>query len=266
MGSPALILPGFCLFSTEKRSPIVPLTVKHLYLPLLAILLGCQQSEKPQPELEDLFVAPAAAHTVVEPRHIDVPEGFECIAKMEGISLDLRYRTPNNFMQTDLYGDYPGCYLHRDAAAKLKQAVALLQKRRPGWKLRVLDALRPREIQEKMFAKVKGTLKSKYVANPRDGSGHNYGMSVDVTLEDEHGNEIDMGTAFDDFTPLAQPRYEAMHVKNGKLTKAHYDNRLLLRSVMRQAGFNALLQEWWHFNARGIKTIKSRYKIVERIP
>lgn len=234
------------------------------------MLTGCRSGEKAEPEVENLFVATAEAQTadptVSEPTHIDPPDGFECIAKMEGISLDLRYRTTNNFMQSNLYGDYPGCYLHKDAAAKLKVAVSLLKERRPGWKLRVLDALRPREIQVKMFAKVKGTSQSKYVADPRDGSGHNYGMSVDVTLEDEKGKEIDMGTPFDDFTPLAQPRYEQMHVKNGKLTKEQYDNRLLLRSVMRQAGFNSLQQEWWHFNARGIKTIKSRYKILEQAP
>lgn len=166
-------------------------------------------------------------------------------------------------MGEDLYGDYAGHYLHQDALTKLEKAAQLLSQEKPGWKLRVLDALRPREIQRRLFARVKGTSQVKYVADPRDGSGHNYGMSVDVTLEDEHGKEVDMGTPFDDFTPLAQPRYEAMNLRNGKLTKEQYQNRLLLRRIMRQAGFGSLLQEWWHFNARGIKTIKSRYKVVE---
>jgi zinc D-Ala-D-Ala dipeptidase len=192
-----------------------------------------------------------------------LPAGLVSIASMPGVSLDLRYRTANNFMHQDLYGEYAGHYLHEDAAVKLKKAAELLDEAKPGWKLRVYDALRPREIQKKMWMAVKGTSSVKYVADPREGSGHNYGMSVDVTLEDETGSEVDMGTEFDDFTPLAQPRNESMFLRNGKLTKEQYDNRLLLRRVMKQAGFGPLLQEWWHFNARGIKTIKSRYHIID---
>lgn len=204
-----------------------------------------------------------AAKPVNAVQETPIPAGMVDISSLKGISLDLRYRTPNNFMGEDLYGDYAGTYLHQDAAEKLEKAVAILQQERPGWKIRVFDALRPREIQQRMWAKVKGTSSSKYVADPREGSGHNYGMSVDVTLEDEHGQEVDMGTPFDDFTPLAQPRNEMLFLRQGKLTKAQYENRLLLRRVMKQAGFGPLLQEWWHFNARGIKTIKSRYAVIE---
>jgi D-alanyl-D-alanine dipeptidase len=192
-----------------------------------------------------------------------LPEGLVSIAELPGVSLDLRYRSSNNFMHQNLYGEYEGHYLHKDAAAKLRKAAELLTQAKPGWKLRVFDALRPREIQKRMWTVVKSTSSSKYVADPREGSGHNYGMSVDVTLEDEKGREVEMGTEFDDFTPLAQPRNESMFLRNGKLTKAQYDNRLLLRRIMKQAGFGPLLQEWWHFNALGIKTIKSRYRVIE---
>jgi zinc D-Ala-D-Ala dipeptidase len=248
------------------------LKLSTLILPLLlSCYLGCGTPERPLGQSETVATSAAVVPVAVPvaakpaPKPISIP-GFVCIAHLEGVSLDLRYKTTNNFMQQDLYRDYDGCYLHEDAAAKLEKAASILNEKRPGWRLRVLDALRPREIQEKMFAKVKGTKHSKYVADPRDGSGHCYGMSVDVTLEDANGNEIDMGTPFDDFTPLAQPRYEAMHLKQGKLTREQYENRLLLRSVMREAGFGSLKQEWWHFNARGIKTIKSRYRVVESIP
>lgn len=179
--------------------------------------------------------------------------------------LDLRYKTAKNFMGEDLYKEYSGDYLHEDAATKLQKAAEILSQAKPGWKLRVLDALRPREIQQRMWDKVKGTSSSKYVADPRLGSGHSYGMSVDATLQDEHGNELDMGTEFDDFTPLAQPRNEGLYLRNGKLSKAQYDNRQLLRRIMKQAGFGSLLQEWWHFNARGTKTIKSRYRVIEQV-
>ncbi|HET6511725.1 MAG TPA: M15 family metallopeptidase [Candidatus Kapabacteria bacterium] len=226
-------------------------------------------TQAPNPELTspdraapiEAASAPAVSKTE---KAVVLPPSIVSISGMEGVRLDLRYRTANNFIGEDLYGDYAGHYLHRDAAEKLGKAAMLLAQEKPGWKLRVLDALRPREIQRRLFARVKGTSQVKYVADPHEGSGHNYGMSVDVTLEDERGHEVDMGTPFDDFTPLAQPRNEAFYLRNGKLTKEQHQNRLLLRRIMKQAGFGSLLQEWWHFNARGIKTIKSRYTVIDQ--
>jgi len=51
---------------------------------------------------------------------------------------------------------------------------------------------------------VKGTDSQPYVGNPRTGSIHNYGLTVDLSLEDGKGYELDMGTPFDYFAPLAQ--------------------------------------------------------------
>lgn len=239
--------------------------MKHLALLLFLVVIGSCSSDDIPHERENVRSEAALAPVIAPlPKAKKVlPDGLVSIAGVAGVSLDLRYRSTNNFMHQDLYGNYEGHYLHQDAASKLRKAAELLAVAKPGWKLRVFDALRPREIQKKMWAAVRGTSSSKYVADPREGSGHNYGMSVDVTLEDEKGREVDMGTAFDDFTPLAQPRNEAMYLRNGKLTKEQYDNRLLLRRTMKQAGFGPLLQEWWHFNARGIKTIKSRYRVIE---
>jgi zinc D-Ala-D-Ala dipeptidase len=51
---------------------------------------------------------------------------------------------------------------------------------------------------------VKGTAQQPYVADPRNGSIHNYGLAVDLSLEDQNGRELDMGTGFDDFSPKGQ--------------------------------------------------------------
>ncbi|WP_289760854.1 hypothetical protein [uncultured Duncaniella sp.] len=65
----------------------------------------------------------------------------------------------------------------------------------PGYRLLVKDAARPMSVQRRMFNAVKGTSKANYVANPAKGGGlHNYGLAVDVTIEDAQGNELDMGT------------------------------------------------------------------------
>ena len=89
-----------------------------------------------------------------------------------------------------------------------------------------------------MYQKVQGTKFSKYVAKPTNGGGHhNYGCAVDVTII-YNGKALDMGAGFDDFTTLSHINNEEANLKNGKLSKTAYDNRKLLRKVMRKAGFD----------------------------
>lgn len=37
---------------------------------------------------------------------------------------------------------------------------------------------------------------------------------------------------------------------------------LLLRQVMKEAGFRPLSSEWWHFNRVGRQTAKERYRVI----
>jgi D-alanyl-D-alanine dipeptidase len=180
-----------------------------------------------------------------------------------GVSIDLRYASTNNLLGGDLYSGFDGARLHRIAARKLEKAAQLLQRERKGWNILVLDALRPRSVQRKFWDKVRGTPMQYYFADPAAGSVHNYGMSVDVTLIDEAGREVDMGTAFDALEPLAQPALESRFHKEGKLTDAQLANRKLLRSVMRNAGFHMIRKEWWHFDALSHKEVRAKFKIVE---
>ena len=190
-------------------------------------------------------------------------EDYQDISGIHGVKIDLRYASSNNFMGQDLYGGFKTPYLHKIAAAKLRKAAELLQERKPGWELLIFDALRPRSIQRLLWEKVKGTPQEPYVANPKTGSIHNYGFAVDLTLLDDQGKELNMGTPFDDFRDLAQPRYEEKFLKDGTLTVAQAANRKLLRSIMEDAGFQPLPLEWWHYDALPKSEVKSRYKIVE---
>lgn len=72
-----------------------------------------------------------------------------------------------------------------------------------------------------------------------------------------------MGTNFDDFSPLSQPRLEETFLREGKLSKAALENRHLLKTVMESAGFIQLPVEWWHFDALPEKEVKVKYKIIE---
>jgi len=190
------------------------------------------------------------------PDYVDVKAG-------EFIDMDIQYASENNFAGINLYGDYNSCYLHREAAQKLIAASELLGKSRPGWKLLLFDCLRPRRVQKILYEKVKGTPQQSYVANPAKGSIHNYGFAVDLSIVDEKGAEIDMGTPFDAFTKLSRPSMEEKFLKEGKLTDKQLENRKILRSVMEKAGFIQLPVEWWHFDALPKTEVKTKYKIIE---
>lgn len=179
------------------------------------------------------------------------------------LRLDIRYSTDDNFMGRDIYGEYDSCFLHAKAAEQLKRAIASLKSVKPKWKLLVFDCLRPRRAQQKLWDMVKGTPQQKYVLDPAIGSVHNYGFAVDLSLEDENGDEVDMGTKYDFFGPLAEPKYEAEFLKKGKLTKAQVANRKILRDAMKAGGFIPISNEWWHFDGLVAAEVRAKYKIVE---
>jgi len=124
------------------------------------------------------------------------------------ILVELKYSTLDNFLSADTYGDLVNCYLQPKAAAMLKNAQALLKKSHPELSLLIYDGARPRSIQRKMWALVVNTPSEDYVANPERGSVHNFGSAVDLTIATTEGIPLDMGTAFDFFGELAQPRHE----------------------------------------------------------
>jgi L,D-peptidoglycan transpeptidase YkuD (ErfK/YbiS/YcfS/YnhG family) len=114
-----------------------------------------------------------------------------------------------------------------------------------------------------MWRLVKETEQEAYVAAPKKGSIHNFGAAVDVSIVDSAGLPLDMGTPFDYFGELAQPKYEERFLKEGKLTEEHLQNRKLLQEVMNEAGFRGIPDEWWHYNGFSLEEVKKRYSIVE---
>jgi len=179
------------------------------------------------------------------------------------IRVVLPYASDDNFTKTALYESSQYAYLQPDVAEKLARASQLLQQRHSNYRLLVLDAARPMSVQRIMWNAVRGTPFRYYVANPSKGGGlHNYGAAVDVTLTDDLGVELDMGTPFDFFGEEAHPEKEDILLKQGKLTQTQIDNRRLLRKVMREAGFTICPTEWWHFNACSLAEAKKKYKAI----
>ena len=187
---------------------------------------------------------------------------FRHLSTIAGIAVDLRYATPNNFVGRDLYSPYDCAWLHRDAAAALERVVAWLKERRPDCTPLVLDALRPQRVQQQLWDALAGTDLQMYLADPQRGSIHSFGMALDVTLLDEAGRELDMGTGFDDMTLLSHPALEARFLASGELTAAQAANRQLLRDAMVQAGFVGINTEWWHFDCGDRNVVRQTFRRV----
>jgi D-alanyl-D-alanine dipeptidase len=187
---------------------------------------------------------------------------FRHLSSIAGIAVDLRYATPDNFVGRDLYSPYDCAWLHRDAAAALERVVAWLAERRPGHTVLVLDALRPQRVQQQLWDALAGTGLQMYLANPERGSIHSYGMALDITILDDDGCELDMGTGFDDMTELSHPLLEKDFLHSGALTAAQVANRALLREAMFQAGFVGINTEWWHFDCGDRNLVRQTFRRV----
>lgn len=190
--------------------------------------------------------------------------GFVNIAKADTtIRVELMYARADNFTGKVLYKDLREAYLHPDAMRGLSKAQQELKRLHPGYRLIVYDAARPMSIQQQMWNVVQGTSKNIYVSNPAHGGGlHNYGLAVDISVLDKKGQPLPMGTKVDHLGREAHITNEEDLIKRGKITKQERQNRLLLRRVMRSAGFRALPSEWWHFNWCSRQEAKKRYKII----
>lgn len=186
-------------------------------------------------------------------------QGFVDIRSIDpSIKVSLMYTRPDNFTGKVLYTDLNKAYLHPLAAEALKKAQTELKKTHPQWSLIVYDATRPMSVQQKMWDVVKGTSKNIYVSNPANGGGlHNYGFAVDVSICNEQGDTIPMGTIIDHLGREAQPKLEEEMLSRGVVSQEALSNRRLLRQVMAAGGYKVLSTEWWHFNLKTRKQVKA---------
>lgn len=184
---------------------------------------------------------------------------FRHLSSIAGIAVDLRYATPDNFVGRDLYSPIDCAWLHRDAAAALEQAVAWLAAHRPDHHLLVLDALRPQRVQQQLWDALQGTELLGYIAEPSRGSIHSFGMALDITIVGPDGQELDMGTGFDDLSERSHPALELALLESGEITQEHVAHRRLLRDAMFQAGFFGINSEWWHFDCGDRVLVRQTY-------
>ncbi|RJP74307.1 MAG: peptidase M15 [Ignavibacteriales bacterium] len=163
------------------------------------------------------------------------------------IVTDVRYATTNNFTGKVLYPTAK-VYLRKVVAENLSKVNSYLLKNF-NLRLKVFDGYRPLSVQKKMWVILPN---EDYVANPAKGSRHNRGAAVDVALIDSLGNELDMGTGFDDFSKIA-------YTGNMDLPADVLLNRKILHESMAKFGFDPIKTEWWHFDFKGW----SRFSILD---
>ena len=78
-----------------------------------------------------------------------------------------------------------------------------------------------------------------------------------MSICDEKGDTIPMGTLIDHMGKEAHPEYETSMLAEGKISKEAVNNRKLLRRVMSAGGFRVLKTEWWHFNLKTRAQVKA---------
>ncbi len=157
------------------------------------------------------------------------------------VKLEIRYATSRNFLGTPVYTE-ARAFLERPAAEALARASAKL--RPQGYGLLIFDAYRPWYVT-KIFWDATPNDKKKFVANPAEGSRHNRGCAVDITLYDlATGNAVVMPGGYDEMSERSYANYPG----GTALERSH---REILRAAMESEGFQVYPLEWWHFDFRG---------------
>ena len=166
------------------------------------------------------------------------PDLVELISLDPTLRLEVRYATANNLVGRPVY-DEARAFLQRPAAEALVRAHQSLKKH--GYGLLIFDGYRPWSVT-KIFWEVTPPEKRQFVANPAQGSKHNHGCAVDLSLYDlKTGKEVTMPSAYDEMTERSYPAYNGGTVEQRTA-------RDLLRKTMERQGFTVYPIEWWHFD------------------
>lgn len=164
---------------------------------------------------------------------------------------------PQYFIQ-GLKGSISESFLRVGVYERLVKAADRLPK---GWKFVLLDCWRSPELQGELFRAISGEISKEhpelspdevehrdriFVAypsvEPDRVSGHCTGGSVDLTLADEKGRPIPMGSGFDETSERSYTDHY------NRVEDEIRNNRRLLVDLMENEGFSNYPKEWWHFD------------------
>jgi D-alanyl-D-alanine dipeptidase len=179
-----------------------------------------------------------AAQPPAEKGEFRKPELVELVKLDHSIKLDIRYASANNFMSTPMYSQ-ARAFLQKPAAEALVRANRKLKPQ--GYGLIIHDGYRPWYVT-KMFWEATPADKHMFVADPSEGSRHNRGCAVDLSLYDlKTGREVVMPSGYDEMSERSFADYTGGTDEQRRL-------RGVLRAAMESEGFKVYPQEWWHFD------------------
>jgi zinc D-Ala-D-Ala dipeptidase len=221
----------------HKRLPATSVRFQNRrHLLTRAIVIGC---------LATLFTALVgfAQEPPKESGNFRKPDLVELIKLDPTIKLDIRYATSNNFLGRPVYTE-ARAFLQRPAAESLVRANKAI--RRKGYGLIIHDGYRPWSVT-KTFWDATPDDKKQFVADPSQGSRHNRGCAVDLSLFDlKTGKEVVMPSGYDEMT-------ERSHINYTGGTDEQRRLRDILRAAMEVEGFAVYEPEWWHYDYKDWK-------------
>lgn len=210
--------------------------IKHFtiyYAAFLFLLFGC--ATKPPHEKGDFKTS----------------DLVELIKLDSTLLLDIRYAGNNNLVGRPVYTE-ARAFLQRPAAEDLVKVSTELQSL--GYGLLIFDGYRPWSVT-KIFWDITPDENKKFVANPKNGSRHNRGCAIDLSLyELTTGKAVVMTGEYDEMTERSYPNYTGGTTEQRAL-------RDLLRNKMESHGFKVYEYEWWHFDYQGWESYR-----IENIP
>ncbi len=168
------------------------------------------------------------------------------------------------------YEEHSPYYLRQGVLERLLQAQHFLQLEYPNWRIQIFDAYRPIAVQQFMVnytlaqtVQARGLHLPKLTEKQRQEileevyefwavpnldptmpPPHSTGAAVDVTLVDEEGKAIAMGSPIDEMSPRSDPDY----FSDSPSGYIFHQNRQVLKRAMIQAEFQQHPREWWHYS------------------
>ncbi|MEH2072702.1 MAG: M15 family metallopeptidase [Nostoc sp.] len=199
---------------------------------------------------------------------------FECGEPLVAIPLELfAVESPHPYEKLGApYGDRSPYYLRQSAIENLIQAQNYLESLHSKWRIQIFDGYRPIAVQQFMvdysFAQAvqeRGLTKAELLPNQRQEiwqavyeiwavpsldektpPPHSTGAAVDVTLVDDTGKIVNMGSLIDEMSERSHPDFYGD--SDSPEAQEYHARRQLLQDVMFKAGFQRNPREWWHFS------------------
>ncbi len=213
---------------------------------ITAVMTACGQkknvttddvSEKEMANIQGTAAQEVTAQEITTEKEPEDDEYILVKKYIPDIYMELRYATENNFTGVKIY-DFTEAYLRYGTVKKLAQVRKKLKQQ--GYSLKIWDAYRPFEAQQKLWEVYPD---SNYVANPANGMRrHNLGGTVDITMVAADESIIPMPSEFDDFSLKADRNYS--DIENEEAV----NNVMILQNAMENNGFTGYQGKWWDYS------------------